>query len=61
VSEDRKLVLAVKSQEPFIIGSPNCMAAQDINKIANLLVGDCSSETGTGIQGLFKKIFNIFS
>ena len=64
VSEDRKLVLAVKSQEPFIIGSPNCMAAQDIIKIANKLIGDSEKDNklgGLGIQGLFKKIFNIFS
>lgn len=64
VSEDRKLVLAVKSQEPFIIGSPNCAAAQDIVKIANKLIGDSERENElgkSGIQGLFKKIFNIFS
>lgn len=64
VSEDRKLVLAVKSQEPFIIGSPNCAAAQDIVKIANKLIGDSERENElgkSGIQRLFKKIFNIFS
>lgn len=64
ISEDRKLVLAVKNQEPFIIGSPNCMAAQDIIKIANKLIGDSERENNmgnSGIHGLFKKIFNIFS
>ncbi|AGK97758.1 MinD/ParA family protein [Clostridium pasteurianum] len=64
VSEDRKLVLAVKSQEPFIIGSPNCAAAQDIVRIANKLIVDSERENElgkSGIQGLFKKIFNIFS
>lgn len=64
VSEDRRLVLAVKNQEPFIIGSPNCTAARDIVKIANKLVDDSEGENklgGSGVQGLFKKIFNIFS
>lgn len=59
VSEDKKLVQAVRSQKPFAINSPNCEAAEDILKIANKLQGIESN--GTGVQGLFKKIFNIFS
>lgn len=59
VSEDKKLVQAVRSQKPFVISSPNCEAAEDILKIANKLQGIESK--GTSVQGLFKKIFNIFS
>jgi flagellar biosynthesis protein FlhG len=59
VAEDKKLVQAVRSQKPFVIDSPNCEASQDILKISNKLLGIESS--GTGVQGLFKKIFNIFS
>ncbi|SMC17782.1 flagellar biosynthesis protein FlhG [Clostridium acidisoli DSM 12555] len=59
VSEDKKLVQAVRSQKPFVISSPNCEAAEDIIKIANKLQGIESK--GTSVQGLFKKIFNIFS
>lgn len=59
VSEDKKLVQAVRAQKPFVINSPNCEAAEDILKIANKLQGIESNRTG--VQGLFKKIFNIFS
>jgi flagellar biosynthesis protein FlhG len=59
VAEDKKLVQAVRTQKPFVIDSPNCEASQDILKISNKLLGIESS--GTGVQGLFKKIFNIFS
>jgi flagellar biosynthesis protein FlhG len=61
VSEDRKLVQSVRAQEPFIISYPNCDASKDIEKIAVKLIGDGSSTSGLGIQGLFKKIFSIFS
>lgn len=64
IAEDRKLVSAVRNQEPFIIGSPNSAASQDVIKIANKILGDSESNNGSiesGIQGLFKKIFNIFS
>ena len=61
VSEDRKLVQSVRAQEPFIISYPNCDASKDIEKIAVKLIGDGSSNSGLGIQGLFKKIFSIFS
>lgn len=61
VSEDRKLVQAVRAQQPFMVAYPNCSAAQDINIIANKLIGAGRSEQGMGVQGLFKKIFSIFS
>lgn len=61
ISEDRKLVQAVKSQQPFVIGAPNCEAANDIKVIANNILGNEDTHKGIGMQGLFKKIFNIFS
>ncbi len=61
ISEDRKLIEAVRSQKPFVVSSPNCEAAQDILKIANKLIGIKTENTGSSVQGLFKKIFNIFS
>ncbi|AJA47902.1 ATPases involved in chromosome partitioning [Clostridium pasteurianum DSM 525 = ATCC 6013] len=64
ISEDRKLVSAVRNQEPFVIGSPNSSASQDLLKIANKILGDSEGyykSNEAGIQGLFKKIFNIFS
>ena len=62
VSEDRKLVQAVRAQQPFIISYPNCDASKDIEKIAQKLVGaEQNVSRGVGAQGLFKKIFNIFS
>ncbi|MCY6483698.1 MinD/ParA family protein [Clostridium aestuarii] len=61
ISEDRKLIKAVRNQKPFVIDYPNCEAAQDIKNIALKLCGDVNSNTGTGIQSLFKKIFSVFS
>jgi flagellar biosynthesis protein FlhG len=61
IAEDKKLIQAVRSQQPFIISYPNCDAAQDVNKIARKLIGSESSEQRAGVQGLFKKIFSIFS
>lgn len=61
VAEDRKLVQAVRQQQPLVIGYPNSEAAQDINKIARKLMGTPVKENKIGIQGLFKKIFNVFS
>lgn len=61
ISDDRKLIQAVRTQQPFVISFPNCEAAQDIGKIARKLVGASGSEERMGVQGLFKKIFSIFS
>lgn len=61
VAEDRKLVQAVRSQQPFIVAYPNCEASQDINIIAKKLIGAEDKEQRIGVQGLFKKLFNIFS
>jgi flagellar biosynthesis protein FlhG len=61
IAEDKKLVQAVRNQRPFMVSFPNCEASQDINKIARKLIGTENSEQKLGVQGLFKKIFNIFS
>lgn len=61
VSEDRRLVQAVRHQEPFVISYPNCDASKDIYLIAKKLEGTVKQNEGIGVQGLFKKIFNIFS
>lgn len=61
ISDDKKLVQAVRQQQPFILNSPNCDAAHDINKIANKLIGNTGEQKGMGVQRLFEKIFSIFS
>lgn len=61
VAEDKKLVQAVRNQQPFIISYPNCEASQDINKIAKILIGTEEKEQKIEVQGLFRKLFSIFS
>jgi len=61
IAEDRKVVQAVREQQPFMIGYPNCDAAEDINKIARKLIGETVVATEMNVQGLFKKLFSIFS
>jgi flagellar biosynthesis protein FlhG len=61
IAEDRKLVQAVRTQQPVVICFPHSEASQDVNKIARKLVGTEGKEERTGVQGLFKRIFNIFS
>ena len=61
ISDDRKLVQAVRQQQPFIVSFPNCEASQDIMKIAEKLIGSKGENSGMNVQSLFKKIFNIFS
>lgn len=61
VSEDLKIVKAVRRQIPFVVANPNCDAAHDIQYIANKLIGNTTEKDGLGIEGLFKKIFKIFS
>lgn len=61
VSEDRKIVLAVRKQQPFVLVYPNCDATIDIDNIALQIIGSDTIENSKGIKGLFKKIFNIFS
>lgn len=61
IAEDRKLVQAVRTQQPVVICFPHSEASQDVIKIAKKLIGTEGKEERTGVQGLFKKIFNIFS
>ncbi|MFD3157467.1 MinD/ParA family protein [Haloimpatiens sp. FM7330] len=61
VAEDKKLIQAVREQKPLVVQYPNSYAARDIKMIAKCLIGNNKSDKSIGIQGLFKKIFNIFS
>ena len=61
VYEDRKLLEAVRSQEPVIIKFPSSEVSLSIKKIGDNLIGKSNNKENTGIEGLFKKIFNIFS
>ncbi|MBU3159023.1 MinD/ParA family protein [Clostridium frigoris] len=61
ISEDKKLSYAVRQQQPVVVSYPNSGAAQDINKIASKIAGEKDKACGSGIEGLFKKIFSIFS
>ena len=61
ISEDRKLIQSVRKQKPLAVNFPECDAALDIRNIALKLCGENIGQKGEGIQGLFKKIFTIFS
>jgi flagellar biosynthesis protein FlhG len=61
ISEDNKLSYAVRKQQPVIVSYPNSQAAEDINNIAYKIEGAVHKSSGMGIEGLFKKIFSIFS
>lgn len=61
IYEDRKLVMAVREQIPFVISYPNCDAAKSIIEIADKVIGKKKETIGVGAQGLFRKLFNIFS
>jgi flagellar biosynthesis protein FlhG len=60
ILEDRKLILSVRQQKPFMVLYPNCDAARDIENIAMKLMGQ-EIDSINGAKGLFKKLFNIFS
>ena len=62
ISEDKRLVQAVREQKPLVLNHPNCEAAKDISKIANILINETEDEvTKNNVQGLFKKIFSLFT
>lgn len=61
IGEDKKLAYAVRAQQPVIVSYPNSEAARDINNIASKIEGMNYKTSGMGIEGLFKKIFSIFS
>ncbi|MEG1256032.1 MinD/ParA family protein [Clostridium sp.] len=60
VAEDRRLVQAVRMQKPVILSFPKSDASKDIESIAKELEG-IQYRNGSSIQGIFKKMFNIFS
>ncbi|MEG2657262.1 MAG: MinD/ParA family protein [Clostridium sp.] len=60
VAEDKKLVQAVRMQKPVILSFPRSDASKDIESIARQLEG-IEYRSGNSIQGIFKKMFNIFS
>ncbi|MBB6630469.1 MinD/ParA family protein [Clostridium algidicarnis] len=62
ILDDKKVTKAVRSQKPFVLAYPLSVASNDILSIAEKLNGSKEEETmGIGVQGLFKKIFSIFS
>lgn len=61
ISEDKKLVQAVRKQEPFILKYPNSSASKDVEELAKKIIGTAEDGGNTGVQGFFKKIFSIFS
>jgi flagellar biosynthesis protein FlhG len=61
IYEDRKLVQAVKSQQPLVTAFPTSEAAKSIENIAKSLIGNTTNIESIGIKGLFRKILNNFS
>jgi flagellar biosynthesis protein FlhG len=61
VCEDRKIVQAVMSQQPFVVAYPNCDASKNLNDIAKNILGRVDTIDRFGIKELFSKIFNNFS
>lgn len=61
LSDDKKLVEAVRKQKPFVISSPNSDVTKEISSIANEILGEKNLGDSVGVQGLFKKLFSIFS
>lgn len=61
LSDDKKLVQAVRKQQPFLISYPNSDIAKDLNCIAGRIIGLETNKRGSSVQDFFKKIFNIFS
>ncbi|WP_027633940.1 MinD/ParA family protein [Clostridium hydrogeniformans] len=61
--EDRRVMMSVRDQKPFIMKYPNCHASLDIKAIAKSILNNGARENnkGSGMKEVFKKIFNIFS
>ena len=60
ILDDKKLVMSVRAQKPFVLLYPNCIAARDIENITSKIM-EQEIESSEGAIGLFKKLFNIFS
>lgn len=61
IYDDKKLIISVRNQVPFIIGYPYCDASKCIEEITVEILGDNKKAIGSGAQGLFKRLFSIFS
>lgn len=62
VSEDNKVVSAVKTQSPFIISYPKSAASKDIQGIAEKITGESiESKEKIGFDGFMRKIFGMLS
>jgi len=60
IAEDKKLVQAVRMQRPVVLSFPKSEVSENIEAIAKELEG-ISYSKGNSIQGIFKKMLNIFS
>ena len=60
ILDDRKLVQGVRDQIPFVLSYPHSDASKGIEEISKTLLGEDTNER-IGAQGVFKKLFNIFS
>lgn len=60
ILEDRKLVQGVRDQVPFVISYPHSDASKGIEEISKTLLGE-DTKNRIGAQGVFKKLFSIFS
>lgn len=61
IADDRKLVMAVREQNPIVISYPNSEAAKCIKEISKKIAYGENEKKGSGVEGLFKRLFNIFS
>lgn len=61
IADDKRLVQAVRKQEPFVISYPSSTVAKDVNNIADRIIGQEVNKKESSVQDLFRKIFNIFS
>ncbi|MDV4149687.1 MinD/ParA family protein [Clostridium sp. AL.422] len=61
IFDDRKITMSVRNQLPFILGYPYSDASKCIEEITMKILGNNQKVDGSGAQGLFKRIFSIFS
>lgn len=61
IDDDRKLVMAVREQSPVVISYPNSNVAKCIKEISEKIINEKKQTKGSGAEGLFKRLFNIFS
>ena len=61
ILDDKKLVMGVREQTPFVVSYPNSEASKAIEEIAGKFLGNYDTRKSTGATGMFKKLFKIFS